>query len=306
MKMNNRIAAALKIALFCALALTASSRAWFGMGHMRSAARTLAAVEGQMPAFFIEGRDMICHFSTEPDLFTVYAGPKDLYKGEIGNHYFHVEMVNLAELPDNREDFLLWAGQKGLKIREVGTAPYAVIETAGKLSLAFAEYRQWPENPAVRFKCLYYAGVLAHYAQDVCMPLHTTKHYDGRQDDPNTPPKKGIHRKIDALFSQVNDDALADLDLAELKPVTDLHAAVIDALRASHAHVDTAYALQDLLPENSDIPADDIHPRVNNFTRERFTHSVCFTARLFLYAWHASEKIKLPRWIAEEISHASR
>ena len=47
------------------------------------------------------------------------------------------------------------------------------------LAVAFAEYRKWPDNPMIQHKCFLYAGFLAHYAQDMCQPLHLTINFDG-------------------------------------------------------------------------------------------------------------------------------
>ena len=65
---------------------------------------------------------------------------------------------------------------------EASTLPYSIAEWTQRLTIAFAEHRNDPENPHVRAKCLVFAGILSHYAADLHMPLHTSIHWDGRDD----------------------------------------------------------------------------------------------------------------------------
>ena len=72
---------------------------------------------------------------------------------------------------------------------------YAVAEWTEKLALAFAQHRRWPENTLVQAECLLTAASLAHYAQDLCQPLHTSVHFDGRALEGGKSPRSGIHEK---------------------------------------------------------------------------------------------------------------
>jgi hypothetical protein len=84
------------------------------------------------------------------------------------------------------------------------TLPYAIAEWTERLSIAFAEHRKYPANPYIQNKCLVYAGFLAHYAQDLCMPLHTTIHHDGRANPDGSTPKTGIHPRVDSLVEKLD------------------------------------------------------------------------------------------------------
>src|SRR5437764_832460 len=46
-------------------------------------------------------------------------------------------------------------------------------------------------------------GILAHYAGDICMPLHTTVDYDGRVTADGRSPHSGIHAKVDSLIEKL-------------------------------------------------------------------------------------------------------
>src|SRR5690606_37379874 len=143
---------------------------------------------------------------------------------------------------------------------KLGAAPYAIIEHAQRLALAFAEHRRWPDNEHIRAKCLLYAGLVAHYAQDLCMPLHTTIHYDGRVGPDGRSPHSGVHAKIDALPGKLELDIDALRAAGAIEPFNDLFTGVVDTLNASHALVDRAYELEPHYPEveNKEIAHDEV------------------------------------------------
>lgn len=161
--------------------------------------------------------------------------------------------------------------------------------------MAFAEHRKWPENPHIKTKCLVYAGFLAHYAGDLCMPLHTTIHHDGRARADGSSPRSGIHAKVDSLIEKV---ALKASDLvAGQKPeaVESVFPAVLAEIERSRALVDRVYALEAKLPpENGPWTPD---AEVLQFTTERGRAGARFLGSLYLTAWKKSATIKLPAWL---------
>jgi hypothetical protein len=75
------------------------------------------------------------------------------------------------------------------------------------------------------------------------MPLHTTKDYDGRSGPGGTVEQKGIHARIDAypekngITAEKIAEGLAAQDVVNVWPL------IVDAIKASHTHVDECYAL---------------------------------------------------------------
>jgi len=177
---------------------------------------------------------------------------------------------------------------------KVGTLPYAAIEWTYRLAAALAEYRRWPQDPAIQAKCLVYAGLLAHYAQDMVMPLHATVHYDGRATADGDSPHTGIHAKVDALLAKVNLAEPVQIDPNTLAPFEDVLAACLDQVRESNGLVDKVYALEHDLPDSND-PVDP-GSAVEAFARDRLRRTVEFTACLFLTAWHKSQSVEIPVW----------
>src|SRR5581483_6890740 len=89
-------------------------------------------------------------------------------------HYLDSELLKDRPLPPTRYRFIALCAELNLDPSKVGLVPYAIAEGTERLAIAFAEHRKWPQNPYIQQKALVYAGRLAHYSCDLCMPLHTT------------------------------------------------------------------------------------------------------------------------------------
>lgn len=273
--------------------LAMDSAAWHQVGHAQATKQALAILPESLPAFFREGEATILTSSSDPDLFTKPIAPPMLHAAEAPDHYFDCEILEGVDLPADRYAFLKIVYARGLEPSKVGLLPYSITEWTGRLQCAFAEYRAWPDDKAIQAKCLLYAGVLAHYAEDLCNPLHTTIHYDGRIQADGSKSGKGIHLRLDALIQKtppVPAEALPE----RIEAYDDVFAGVMEAFRVSHALVDWVYELDGNIPSLDDpVPANS--PAVE-FAQERKAAAIAFTARLFLTAWQNSAKITLPKW----------
>ena len=275
------------------VALAGEAGAWFGPGHEIATRLAVRALPPDAPLFFRRGWRTVAHCSQDPDLFRLRALPQ-ARSGEGPNHYLDLELLGGAKLPLTRERFSALCARKKLTVWKVGAVPYAVAEWTQRLTLAFAEYRRWPKNPAIRAKALVYAGLLAHYAQDLCQPLHTTVHFDGRTRPDGKSPRSGIHPKTDALIQKAPAGGVEKL--AGLRPrvfVSVFDEAVAELMR-SHALVDRVYAIEKGLPA-MDKPLAPKTPAAQ-LADERLRAAAEFTASLYLTAWRHSAKLKLPVW----------
>ncbi len=262
---------------------------WYGTGHNRATRLAGSALPKELPAFFAAGAETIAHCSQDPDLFRLRAQPA-LRDVEVPEHYFDLELLGGAAPPARRSEFIALCRKQGLEPSKVGFAPYSIAEWTHRLTLAFAEHRRWPKNPRIRAKCLVYAGLLAHYAQDACQPLHVTIHYDGRARPDGSSPRTGIHARVDALIEK----APAPADGPEPTAYPDLFAAIVAEINRSGKLVEKVYALEKQLPP-AEKPLRPDSPAAA-FARERLAACARFTASLFLTAWKDSAKIKLPEW----------
>ena len=275
------------------VALAGEAGAWFGPGHEIATRLAVRALPPDAPLFFRRGWRTVAHCSQDPDLFRIRSLPQ-LRSREAPEHYIDLELLGGAKLPPTREQFSALCARKKLTVWKVGAVPYAVAEWTQRLTLAFSEYRRWPKNPAIRAKALVYAGLLAHYAQDLCQPLHTTIHFDGRVPPGGKSPRSGVHAKVDALIQKAPaDDAER---LPGLRPR--VFASVLDEVAAelmrSHALVGRVYAIEKGLPA-MDKPLARNTPAAS-LADERLRAAAEFTASLYLTAWRDSAKLKLPGW----------
>jgi len=283
-------------ALCLALLAAAPARGWHGKGHHVATELAVRAAAGKLPDFFAKGAATVAHGSLDPDLFTRPIAPAALHSAEAPEHYFDVELLEGNQPPPTRQEFLALCARKPLAPDKVGLLPYAVTEWTQRLTVALAEHRANPDNAHVQAKCLLYAGLLSHYAQDLCQPLHTTIHWDGRARKDGSSPRTRIHAKVDALLGKLEPDRQALLRQIKPAPVLLLMPAVLAEIRRSNELVDTVYRLETSLPE-LEAPLKPGSPAAR-FAAERLAAAAAFTASLYLTAWRDSAKIELPWWYA--------
>ena len=282
--------------LACAVLLLSASavHAWHGRGHYLATRTAVAALPKELPAFFREEVDSIAHCSPDPDLLRKpLAGPQ-LHAAGAADHYFDLELLKDEKPPIDRMAFLKWCFEKKINPSHIGLAPYAVAEGVQRLEVAFAEHRRWPDNVHIQIKCVVYAGLLAHYAQDLCQPLHCTVDYDGRAGEDGKVPHSGIHARLDAVLQKV---AVDPKKLGPtLKPAAfeDTFAAAIQQARKSNALVDRVYELDKQIPA-VEAPLDRKSDAAE-FARGRLGECATFTASLYMTAWRNSAKIQFPKW----------
>jgi hypothetical protein len=283
-------------AVTCLIALYSASHvsAWFGEGHGLLSQAAVRALPESMPAYFRAGADVIAHCSWDPDVFK-NRGLPNLIDSESPEHYIDFEMLKGRDLPAQRYDYLKMCARHGLDPENIGTLPYAIADWTERLTMAFAEYRRRPSDRAVQMKSLVYAGILAHYAQDLCQPLHTTVHHDGRAVEGAPSPRTGIHGKVDGLAERRGILSTAETTGVTVEPVDALMPAIIRELHASRSLIDRVFELESKLPRANN--SDAIAPEVTTFARDRAKASVRFTAALLLTAWVNSAKVQLPEWL---------
>jgi len=271
------------------ISLSAPTQAWLGDGHRILTVAAVESLSGQMPGFFVAGVDQIAHCVYDPDLAKNRNAPH-LDDAEGPEHYLDLELLEGEELPDTRHAFLELCGRLRASPAKVGLAPYATIEWMERLAVALAEHRKWPENLHIQSKCLVYAGHLAHYAQDLCQPLHVTIHFDGMVASDGSRADSGIHEKVDSLVERLKlDPQNLSADL-EVSSCSDPMQKIRQVLQRSHSLVATVYSLED------DLSAEP-SPALEEFARERARSAAAFTASLYVTAWEMSAQMRLPGWL---------
>ncbi|HVF11020.1 MAG TPA: hypothetical protein VNA16_09475 [Abditibacteriaceae bacterium] len=270
------------------------AHAWWPAGHSTLSEAAVRALPREMPSYFRRGGAMIAHCAQDPDVVKQRDLP-NANDSEQPEHYIDYELLQGRALPPTRYQYVQLCAELKLDPKEVGLLPYAVAEWTERLAMAFAEHRRWPHDYSIRSKSLVYAGFLAHYAQDMCMPLHVTVHHDGRANPDGSSPRTGIHAKVDSLIQKL---ALKPADLAKhqtIEPVPELMPAIFAELNRSRSLVDRVYELESSLP----VENGAWRPRaeISDFTTERGREATRFTAVLCLTAWRKSASLSLPAWL---------
>jgi len=289
------------------LLITPGCWAWHTQGHRIATEAAVEALPASMPRFFRDGGETVGHSSIDPDLFKPNDLP-ELRAGEGPEHYLDVEHLGGRPFPPTRYDLIqlvTWLGSdpggEGRKFgpAQTGTLPYAVVEGTQRLTMVFAEHRRWPHNPDIQAKALVYAGLLAHYAEDLCQPLHTTIHHNGRAKPDGSSPLTGLHHQVDVLFERGGFDRGEAVDGLKLEVYDDLMAAVSRQFDDSHTLVEVVYDLAPILPEREDQKSR-LAPAVRVFASQRYRAAARFTASLFLTAWEKSAEVELRDWLIRD------
>ncbi|MFT5088900.1 MAG: hypothetical protein ACI8PG_003266 [Planctomycetota bacterium] len=279
-----------KIVIALLLAVGVSpALAWWGDGHALLSKAAVEALPDEVPEFFRSNGAEIAAASIDADLHK-NRSMSNLNKTEHSEHFIDIELLKGEKLPAQRYDFIALCQKLDVAPGRVGLVPYALAEWTGRLAVAFAEHRKWPDNKGIQAKCFVYAGFVAHYAQDLAQPLHTTVHFDGKKGTDGTVVGKGIHEKVDSVVERL---AFTSAELAkgqELAVQDSLIGGIIVALHESHAGVEKVYAIGDGWDdtENKEMRA---------LATARARAAVNLTASLYLTAWQKSDGMWLPGWL---------
>jgi len=263
--------------------------AWWGDGHALLSRAAVEALPDEVPAFFRAGASEIAAASIDADLHK-NRRMSNLDKSEHSEHFIDLELLKGEKLPALRYDFIALCQKLDVAPERVGLVPYALAEWTGRLAVAFAEHRKWPDNKGIQAKCFVYAGFVAHYAQDLAQPLHTTVHFDGKKGEDGTVVGKGIHEKVDSAVERL---AFKSAELAkgqEMVVQDSLIGGIIAALHESHADVEAVYAIGDGWDGTDDAA-------MRALAKERARAAVNLTASLYLTAWQKSDGMWLPGWL---------
>ena len=266
--------------------------AWWGDGHGILTRAALRSLPEEMPEFFRSGEEVVAHVVYDPDLAKNRLLPA-LSDREHPEHFLDIELLKGRQLPLTRYEYSELCSEVGTSAKKAGLVVYAVAEWTELLTLALAEYRRWPEVDAIKSKCLVYAGHLAHYAQDLCQPLHLTIHFDGRVSADGTSPHSGIHEKVDSIIER---SGLTPEQLSAAgapRAAADLMPAIMSEFESSYALVGRVYELESELESGLDKPGSN----ARRFALERANAAARFTAELYLMAWQRSEEVRLPGWL---------
>jgi len=273
--------------LFDLLPAHFSLQAWWVVGHGRIAEAAVRALPEDLPEFFRQAGPALGQMAGDPDLWK-NPGTKHLRASEGPEHFLDLEDLGGNEIPEDRYQAIQLIIRLGKKPEKVGLLPHALMDSYEKLACCFHDLREKPDDPVRRWRCLVYAGVLAHYAGDCAMPLHTTRDYDGRIREGKPPLQKGIHARLDA-FPEKHGVSVEDIAKGlKLEAVENPWTRLLSEFRSSHRLVDEAYRLDQM------GGFQEPGPESRAFVLGRCKAAAKFTAELWVAAWEKSKNLPKP------------
>ena len=285
------------------LLISAPSFAWWPPGHGILSEAAVLSLPKETPQFFRQNAKAIAFHSFDPDIAKNRAAPH-ASAAEAPEHFFDWELIApiLKEdsLPQTRYEFLKMCYQNNLEPNQVGLVPYAIVEWTERLTVAFAQHRRWPKNKNIQNQCVVTAGVLAHYAEDLCQPLHVTLDHDGRALPGGASPKTGIHGRMDSLIETLKLAPKTLVQNQNIAPIEKLMPGIESEIQNSRAQIALVYQLENELPQTEKSGARFTAPPTPGVLRmanERARETTRFTASLFLTAWRDSARVELPVWL---------
>lgn len=262
----------------------AAAPAWWVKGHGTIAEAAASGLPEEMPAFFRAEGKKLGHYAGDPDRWK-NPSAKHLRAAKAPDHFIDLENFGDKELPADRWQAIALLISLKQKPEKTGFLPYAIMENYERLCCAFYDLRQAPDDPAIRAKCLVYAGVLSHLTGDASMPLHTTVNYDGKPGADKQMVQKGIHARIDSfpemhglMAEEIGRDLKADLIEDEWKYV-------VTTIRDSHGEIERCYGL------DKDGAFEKPTNESRKFILGRCRVAAKFTLDLWYTAWVRSAKM---------------
>ncbi|GBD37118.1 hypothetical protein HRbin36_02248 [bacterium HR36] len=278
---------ALVLAVLAGTMFCERAYSWWIKGHGIITQAAVSALPEEVPMFFRAAGKELAHLAGDPDRWK-NPETRALRGSESPEHYIDLEDYNDQPLPPNRYEAIALLHRLRRRPERAGLLPWAIQEHYDRLSCAFADCRRQPEEPGNRTKCIVYAAILAHYAQDAAMPLHTTRDYDGRRSPDGKWLQKGIHAKIDGFPETYN---LTVEEIARglaAKSHDDMWHRILQVIQDSYKHVDKCYELD--AAGAFDKPSEASRA----FILQRCRVAAQFTLDLWYNAWKRSEKLPPP------------
>ncbi|HEX4209881.1 MAG TPA: S1/P1 nuclease [Candidatus Binataceae bacterium] len=222
--------------------LTPSAHAWDSRTHKLIARLAVDALpETPLRTSLAGEENQLQEDAIAPD----YTLRRKYGHAEAIHHYIDLEDYGPDPFANLNPDFATMRQRYGAStLDRSGTLPWTIERVASQIQEA------WRNNDCRSMETL--SGYLAHYIGDASQPLHTTRYYDGIEQD------RGIHARLesatDASLAQLEPLARPQLKLV---PVDSVWNVAIDEIRRAHVLI-PAITQADRAARAS-APADDYH-----------------------------------------------
>lgn len=269
-------------AILCVALVTSS--AWGFFGHQKINRLAVFTLPPEMIGFYKKNIEYISEASTHPDRRR-YAVPD-----EAPRHYIDMEGYGdsaWVKLPKYWNQAVEKFGEDTLKTH--GIVPWHIARMFNQLRESFLL-----NNPERILRC---SAELGHYIGDAHVPLHTTRNYNGQLTG-----QKGIHAFWESRLPELFFDKY-DFFVGTASYVSDPHQAAWEAVRTSHALVDSVLNMEKVLSAGSPIKFNyetkgkqtvkvysvafsrRYHEKLSGMVERRFRASIKMTGDLWYTAW---------------------
>lgn len=270
-------------------------QAWWVEGHLCVNEAAFAILPDDMPTFFLQARSQINDCAADPDLHKSPLLP-NLTPTERPEHFFDLELLAGNPIPPTRAEYHALCAKINISPDIAGYLPYSIAEWHDRLALAFAQHRRHPDDPMIKAKIIYIAGILSHYTADSAQPLHCTIHHDGKALPDGSSPRSGIHFRMDDLPGKLTLSPHDIADGSKIAYTPDIFALAVAAIEKSNERVVLVYELESQLPRAEDKPPFAVSQAVRDLLKSCLRQGAELTSTAWYSGWVKSASIELPAW----------
>jgi hypothetical protein len=264
-----RVSTLRSLALCLILLLALPLEAWGPRGHELVNQYAIQTLPPELRPFFQAHREWLVANASAPDNW------KENDPEEEPHHFIDIERYarRFEKMPASREEAVQALGAD--YVRDSGDLVWYLPLATHKLAAAL--------RARDRDQILHWAVAVAHYAADVCQPLHTTENYDGQLTG-----QTGVHSRFESLAVSRAAGSLT-LDPKPARPLPDVFNAVFAQITRSYRLVD------DVLQADRRAAAADprfdityasvMASQTRELIRQQVEAGATLTGSLWLTAW---------------------
>ena len=267
-------------AAFAALfLLPALLHGWGFWAHKIITRQAIAIMPEEAKAFFVANADSISEKSIDPDLW------RRIDKKESKRHFIDIDKYGdfpFSELPRDYDAAVKKYGEE--HVFEFGIAPWRIVEMMDSLTAAM---KTLDKKLIIR-----YSTAVAHYVEDIHMPLHTVLNYDGQLSG-----NKGIHSRYERWMLEAHkEQTINSFNPAQPAYVDDVLNATFEWVLESNVWADNML----LADTRSKIPGKTYEQREDydqEYYARLYENTTAFTGLQLSRAATATASCWLTAWI---------
>jgi hypothetical protein len=289
---KTRVFAAGLMAAAIFITSSAPAGAWGLNVHRWITERAIDGLPQQIRPFFQSARAFIVEHSVDPDLWRVVglSGPR----GEEGpNHYLDIDGLDepppFTKVPREWDAYVARYGVD--RANRMGRVPWHVEDLFRRLVTTFQDIGK-PTAPYAADNAHYLVAVLAHYVEDVHVPLHATINHNGQETN-----QRGVHGRFetDLVLRYRREWALRPVTI---RPIANVRDYIFDTLVESHALVapllEADRRAAAAHPDYGDAYYAAFREGAGAIVERRLSDAASGVASVVTSAWDAAGRPRLP------------